>query len=116
MRLGGQLYLFDYLPPVNKFIGVGINQLQNYFIYKSQSVHNYSNSFIIVLINTGILGLIIYVLFLVFVGIRAIDNKTTDYFIIFVLIAVVDYFIFNPFFYYVLTFIFLNNRSLERKK
>jgi hypothetical protein len=116
IRLNGQVYLFEYLPTINKFIGVGINQLQNYFMFKFNGVANYSNSFIVTLVNTGLIGILIYFSFILYIWKKVIRKGMFDYVVIFILIASVDYFIYNYFFYYILTYIFINNNFLEGDK
>ena len=111
IRLSGNFYLFEYLPTSNKLIGVGINQMQNYF---GNGISNYSNSIVITVINFGIIGLVSYFIFLVFMGLLAKKEGRFEYFSIFILILLVDYFIYNSFFYYILVFVFIENNAKER--
>ncbi|PLR85414.1 O-antigen ligase family protein [Bacillus sp. V33-4] len=110
-RLYGQAYLYNHLPVIKQIVGVGVNQLQNYFSNRFPNIANYSNSFIITLINTGLIGLIAYVLFIIKTITFAPKRKRLVYAIIFLLVAATDYFIYNHNFFYLLAFIYLQEET-----
>ncbi|WP_138205977.1 O-antigen ligase family protein [Haloimpatiens lingqiaonensis] len=110
-RLTGQVALFNYLPIINQIIGVGVNQMQNYFSGIIYGVYNYSNSFVVTLINTGIIGVLMYLIFIFYTVNRAKKTNRLIFVLIFIMVATTDYFIYNYFFFYILTFIYLNNES-----
>lgn len=111
IRFLGQINMFMLLPFYHQLFGVGVNQMQNYFSAMGYFVHNYSNSFVITLINTGTIGFIVYICFIVFSYFKSKSNKKEIFIFIFILIASVDYLIYNAFFFYLLAFIYLKNES-----
>jgi hypothetical protein len=114
IRFTGQVELFNLLPNINKLFGVGINQLQNYFGLFDINIPNYSNSFVIILFTTGIIGFFFYILFfLILFGLALSKNNRLIYFLILLSVASIDYFVYNPFFFYLLSFIFL--RGINEK-
>lgn len=116
IRLQGQLYLYDYLEIGNQMYGVGINQMQNHFMRSGHIVYNYSNSIVVTLINFGLLGLSAYFVFIISIGILSVRLDISEYFIIFLAVALTDYFIYNSFFFYLLAFIFIKlNQSMRCK-
>lgn len=110
LRIAGQSYLFNSMPITNQLIGVGLNQMSNFFVGYG-NVYNYSNSFVVALITTGILGLMMYAVFLIYSGFFSFKNKRIIYFIIFFMVASIDYLIYSPLFFYLLTFIYLREES-----
>ncbi|PIC63988.1 hypothetical protein CSV79_08695 [Sporosarcina sp. P13] len=62
IRVAGYLEYFELIPTFNQIIGVGFGQLSNYF--KAYNLANYSNAFVLMLINFGIIGFLTYVLFI----------------------------------------------------
>lgn len=111
IRFIGQVELFKYLPLINQLIGVGVNQMQNYFSGIVFGVYNYSNSFVITLINTGIIGLLVYVIFVFYTVYRSKKSNGLIFALIFIMVATTDYFMYNSFFFYILAFTYLNNES-----
>lgn len=104
IRLTGYIDYFSLLPLFNQIIGVGFGQLANYF--NSFNLANYSNAFVLILINFGIIGLISYVLYFLF---SIVNEKKEGYIFIFILfvISCVDAFIYSANFFYILYFIFI---------
>lgn len=107
-RLTGHINLFFQLPDINKLFGVGMGQLQNYFATQGVFVSNYSNAFVITLINTGIVGSIIFIVFQLY---YFINSKNKLFILIFIGICAIDAFMYSSFFYYILTFVILNKRN-----
>jgi len=107
IRFSGQIGLYKYLPVINQISGVGVNQLQNYFTSMGLNVSNYSNSFVATLINSGIIGLISYIVFIVYTLYKSFKYKKIIFALIFIMIAATDYFIYNAFFFYLLTFVYV---------
>ncbi len=64
IRLGGYLNLFSDLPIKEQIFGVGNAQLQNYFAEQGLHVFNYSNSFVLSLLNFGVVGFLVFIFFL----------------------------------------------------
>lgn len=97
IRIWGYIEYFSIMPLVNQLIGVGFNQLSNYFV--QYGLYNYSNAFVLVLLNYGVIGLIGYLFFLikVFFG-SELNGKI--FLGIFVLISMFDSFLYNTLFYY----------------
>ena len=106
-RFSGQIGLYQYLPVINQISGVGVNQLKNYFASMGLDVSNYSNSFVATLINSGIIGLISYIIFIGYTMYKSFKYKKIIFALIFIMIAATDYFIYNTFFFYLLTFIYV---------
>lgn len=111
IRFAGQISLFNELPLMNKIFGVGVNQMQNYFSSVGIFAYNYSNSFVTVLINTGIFGLTMYLIFIVYTAYRAFIHKQAIFFLIFIMVASIDYLIYNYYFFYLLTFIYVEQKG-----
>ena len=116
IRLTGHIGLFGSLPFANQIIGVGINQMQNYFHQGiGYGIDNYSNSFVITLINTGIIGFIAYIIFIFDMFKKTLKSNRLIYFIVFLVIASVDYFIYNYFFFYILIFYFCSESRIKNE-
>lgn len=115
IRIVGQIYLFEYLPIFNKLVGVGVNQMQNYFSYMP-NIYNYSNSYVITLINSGIIGLLFYFGFLISLFNYSIKNNKIPIFAIFFIVTAVDYFIYNNFFFYLIFLIYAKENKLNNER
>lgn len=113
IRFTGNLKYFICLNNVYKFIGVGIGQLANHLYILGINAYNYSNGIIIVLFNYGILGLIIFIYTCV-IYFKNLTKEKKIYMIIFLLICIIDYFIYTPNFYYILFFIliYMNGKNV----
>ncbi|MBP2657624.1 MAG: hypothetical protein H6Q69_656 [Firmicutes bacterium] len=111
IRILGQIYLFESLPEFNQIFGVGVSQMKNYFASIGVNVFNYSNSFIATLINTGIVGLMFYIVFHMVTTYYCYKRGRLIFDLIFVMICAIDQFIYNFFFFYLLTFIYLSNEE-----
>lgn len=109
IRFSGQAYLFNNMSIINQIFGVGLNQMENFFIGYGD-IYNYSNSFVIALVTTGILGLAIYILFIMYSASFSLKNKRIVFFVIFIMVASIDYFIYSALFFYLLTFIYLKEK------
>ncbi|KOS62732.1 hypothetical protein FJQ98_06525 [Lysinibacillus agricola] len=116
MRLVGYIDYFFELPFPNQLIGVGFHQLANYF--RGYDLYNYSNSFVLLLINHGIIGLLLFIVAMVFLFFKS-NGKGQLLIFLFLIIAAVDGIIYGGNFFYVLTFIMLNfhkkEGSMQRK-
>ena len=102
MRILGYLYFFPKLPLLNKFIGLGQSQFTTYFI--EYHLYNYSNAYVINLLNHGIVGLTVFLLALLQIY-KKINKEDRIFIIIFLLVCVADAFLFNMYFFFVLTFV-----------
>lgn len=112
IRIMGYLEYFRELPIINQFIGVGFFQLSNYF--SNYGLYNYSNSFILILINHGIIGLIAFFVFLLYLF-KKNNMLGRIFLLIFIMISAIDSFIYSNNFYYVLYFVIIFSDS-ERIK
>ncbi|OMD37950.1 hypothetical protein [Paenibacillus odorifer] len=113
IRIVGYLEYFKELPIINQLIGVGFFQLSNYF--RSYGLFNYSNAFILILINHGILGLMAFFLFLLSLF-KKNNMKGRVFLLIFIMISAIDSFIYSSNFYYVLYFaiVFSDSKSMKQ--
>ncbi len=108
LRLLGHIFLFKDLPLFFKLVGLGASQYVNFFDLNI----SYSSTVVTILLNYGILGLLVF-----FVWVFTILKKYSlekIYLIIFVMICFTDQFWFNWYFFYMLTWIFMqksNNRG-----
>lgn len=104
IRLIGYLEYFQLMPEINQLIGVGFFQLSNYF--SNYNLSNYSNAFVLNLINFGIVGLAAYIFYIIY----SLYNEKKEGFLfiaILVIVSSVDAFIYTPNFYYILYFVFV---------
>lgn len=116
IRFMGNLDNFRYLPNIFKFIGVGTGQLATFLLQYGIVTYNYSNALIITLFNYGILGFIVFISTILKLFIR-IKCNYRSLVLIFLLISMVDYFIYSANFYYITFFImlFYNKKNIEIK-
>lgn len=105
LRLAGHIEYFDYLPFKEQLFGTGVSQLQNYFADRGISLSNYSNSFVMAILNFGVFGAIGMALFLLAAWKISIDRHSLLFFIIFVLILAADSILFSYRYYYLIYFI-----------
>lgn len=115
VRLGGYLNLFDELPLKEQIFGVGNAQLQNYFAEHGVSVYNYSNSFILSLLNFGLLGFIIFLTFLGSLFDVSRREKTFLFWIVLVLALGVDSLLFSYRYYWLVYFVLFTNKRMEKR-
>lgn len=113
IRLGGYLYLFEELPIKEQLFGVGSSQLQNYFSERGLFVYNYSNSFVLSLLNFGLLGFVVFLFFLMNMLWVAKKEKTILFWIILILSFAVDSLLFSYRYYWLVYFIMFSNRRKE---
>lgn len=116
VRIFGYIQYFWELPVINQFLGVGFSQLSNYFSH--YGLFNYSNAFILILINHGIIGLLAFVAFLILLF-KKTSREGKIFLGILVMISSIDAFIYSSNFYYVLFFVLgfsstEYNRTLKR--
>jgi hypothetical protein len=103
IRFVGYLEYYWTLPILNQLVGVGFFQLSNYF--SDYGLYNYSNAFILILINHGLLGFIFYIGLIIWFF-RNISNEGKLFLGIFIIISAIDAFIYSSNFYYVLFYLF----------
>lgn len=113
IRLFGYGYMFEDLPLKEQLLGVGNAQLQNYFAERGVSVYNYSNSFVLSLLNFGVIGLIVFLAFIGNVFRWSYKNKTILFFLILFLALAVDSLLFSYRYYWLLYFVFFATTKLE---
>lgn len=105
IRLFGYSHMFKDLPLKEKFFGVGNAQLQNYFAERGVSVYNYSNSFVLSLLNYGVIGLAAFMAFLGNTFYRSCQNRTVLFWLILALVCAVDSALFSARYYWLLYFV-----------
>lgn len=114
IRLTGYFEYFFLLPETFQIVGVGSNQFASYFA--EFNLKNYSNAFVLSLLNFGFLG---FVALLVFIINGYIKYKNSRPFIlIFFIICCIDAFLYNMYFYYILSYIYLfspHNRQGDKE-
>lgn len=115
IRLIGHLKYFSLLPIKEKMFGVGISQLQNYFLEHGYNLSNYSNSFVLTIINSGIIGLIVLMIFLIYLLKISLKNKSLIFFIILFFTLLVDSILIGYRFYWLCMYIFLFKPKEENK-
>lgn len=115
IRFLGYIHYYFKYPFKELIFGVGLSQFQNYCNMKGISVFNYSNSFVITLLQSGFLGIIILVKILFKILKKAWKNGTMLLFIIFFMIMSVDYIIFSDRYFYLIYFIIYFNFSKNIK-
>lgn len=113
IRMTGYVKYFFELPLVNQIVGVGFFQLSNYF--KDYGLFNYSNAFVLVLINQGVLGIVAFISFLLW-----LLKKTTVegrlFLAILVIISSIDAFIYSNNFYYILFYVLVFSNKLKSRE
>lgn len=108
IRIVGYIEYFNLIPTFNQMIGVGFNQLSNFFF--NYNLANYSNAFILTLINFGIIGFLAYIIYIIY---STLNVKKEGYIFIFILVLIscIDAFIYSPNFFYILYFILIFSKS-----
>ncbi len=116
IRFMGNLDNFKYLPDVFKFIGVGTGQLATFLLQYGIVTYNYSNALIITLFNYGILGFIVFTS-TILKFFKRVKKNYRSLVLIFLIISIVDYFIYSANFYYITFFIllFYDRKNIEIK-
>lgn len=108
LRISGNLEYFSNVDIINRFIGVGIAQLSNYLFTIGIYTSNYSNGFIIMLFNYGIIGALL--LIILFSSWFKIKDKI-PYVFMFFSVLTFDTLLFNGLFYLFLFMIFIENNK-----
>ena len=98
LRLVGNISYFEDYPLLNKIFGVGFNQHGVYFKLKK----NYSNDIVSTIMDFGILGLIAFIITMVVLFFK-INREGKVYFIILIMVMMVDHIWFNTYFFYLMT-------------
>lgn len=111
LRISGNLEYFNQLKTFNLFFGVGLAQLANYLSTLGILTSNYSNGFIIILFNYGVVGLIL-ILGAFFSWKNIYENK--GFLLQFFCILCFDTLVFNGLFYLYL-FLFLSKKEEDRQ-
>lgn len=114
VRLGGYLNLFDELPLKEQIFGVGNAQLQNYFAEHGIHVYNYSNSFVLSLLNFGLLGFNVFVIFVGSLFFVSRKEKTFLFWLVLILTFAVDSLLFSYRYYWLVYFVLFSNKRLEK--
>lgn len=114
LRLGGYLNLFDELPLKEQILGVGNAQLQNYFAEHGIHVYNYSNSFVLSLLNFGLLGFIVFILFIGNLFFISRKEKTFLFWVVLIVVLAVDSLLFSYRYYWLVYFVLFSNKRLEK--
>lgn len=114
IRLGGYLNLFGELPIKEQIFGVGNAQLQNYFAEQGVHVYNYSNSFILSLLNFGLLGFSVFVVFIGNLFLASLKEKTFLFWLVLIITLAVDSLLFSYRYYWLVYFVLFSNKRLEK--
>ncbi len=115
MRLGGYLNLFDELPVKEQILGVGNAQLQNYFSEQGVHIYNYSNSFVLSLLNFGLIGFIVFIVFLGNLYVICRREKTFLFWLVLIITLAVDSLLFSYRFYWLVYFVIFSNIKKKEK-
>lgn len=107
VRLSGYLDYYFILPDINKLMGIGYNQLPYYFA--EYGLKNYSNAFVLSLLQFGMLGLLTLLIFIISKFLN-LNSQNKLYILIFVIICSVDAFLYNMYFFYILSFVLIKDR------
>jgi hypothetical protein len=113
VRLGGYFNLFGELPIKEQIFGVGNAQLQNYFAERGVNIYNYSNSFVLSLLNFGLLGFVIFVAFLGNLFCVSCKEKTLLFWVILIITLGVDSLLFSYRYYWLVYFVIFSNKRME---
>lgn len=104
IRIIGYLSYFEKLPYINQFIGVGFGQMGNYF--SGYRIENYSNAFVLILMNFGIIGAILYIGLYIYIYIKSSDEGKI-FVLILLMISCIDGTIYNSNYYYLMFYILM---------
>lgn len=111
MRLKGYIEFYELLPMKEKLFGVGISQLRNYYLEHGYDLSNYSNSFVLTLINSGAVGFIILIIYLISLLTRAFKNNAIPFFILMFLVLLTDSILIGYRFYWICMYIYLTKKE-----
>lgn len=112
LRLIGYLSLYNTLPLKESIFGVGLAQMGNYF----KNIFNYSNTPVTTLINSGLIGFIILIVFWIQLFVKSKKKRCFTYFLVFLAVSFADPLIFSDRYYYLLYFILFCEKILPRGK
>ena len=112
LRLLGALAFFDKFKINEQFLGIGINQLSNYFGINSD-ISNYSNGLLFMLISYGYIGFISLVVYLFNVYYQY--KPYIGFYIILIGVFCTSQLIFSITLLYLLTFCVLGNKLVTNK-
>lgn len=111
IRLIGYLEYYLILPDILQVVGVGSNQLASYF--EEFNLKNYSNAFVLSLLNFGFLGFFALIIFIISRYIKYKDSR--NYILLFFIICCVDAFLYNTYFFYILSYVFIFSNKYEKE-
>ena len=114
VRLGGYLNLFNKLPVKEQIFGVGNAQLQNYFAEHGIYIYNYSNSFVLSVLNFGLLGFVTFIIFLGNLFFISCKRKTVLFWLVLIITFSVDSLLFSYRYYWLVYFVLFANKRMER--
>lgn len=110
LRLIGHANLFSDLNWFFKVFGLGANQYVDYY----GLTISYSSTIVTILLNYGVLGIIGFSIWLIYLNKKYCkDNKA--YLFIFIMICCVDQFWFNWYFFYVLSWIIMRHNRVGKE-
>ena len=101
IRIVGAMELIPYILDNHFFFGIGLNQMQSTF-----NIVNYSNSFLMIFISFGIIGILLFIILLMYMFKQ---NNDIGLLIIFISILFTDQIIFNRNFFFLISTIYLFN-------
>lgn len=108
-RLIGHLNLFEEYTFIQKLFGMGVSQYAAYF-----DVQAYSNVWVTILLNSGIIGIILFICILI-TFFRSTRKENKVFFWIFILLIISDYQWFSWYFFYLISASILVNDSFKHK-
>lgn len=114
IRLLGYISYFETYPIFFKIFGVGASQ---YPLYLSQyNVMAYSSTLVTVLLNYGIVGLVVFIVWFLKIFFRS-ESGLKCFVLIFIIICLIDSFWFNWYFFYILTWFlpYLYRKNFRKK-
>lgn len=104
IRLAYYLSLIKYFDVKSYILGIGINQISNYFSYLGIDVYNYSNAFLYCFFSFGLIGLAAIVSFIIYVFYNTNKNYYQLIYILLIVLAT-DQVLFNRNLSYILFYI-----------
>ena len=112
LRILGYLDYYQTYSPKEMLLGVGMNQFQNYMGQRGITVHNYSNTIVYMLLQSGLLGLLALLAYFGWLTKYAFKNKSFVFALICFLLLAFDYAMFSDRFYFLFYFaLYYSNQS-----
>ena len=105
LRITGYISYYKQIPFINKFLGVGLFQLANYFDSIGTNIKNYGNTYVYGLMSHGLISFFLMIRMHIRLFYDSKIVRVTIFWAIFVLVCMVDGWEFSYKYYYVLTFI-----------